>query len=323
MLSAAKRFYLNRSCLFFLILSIYLSCGACAAQVIQEGSGNFDFEYEIAGQIKKIPVHYYAPHELSSGSRIVFVLHGAGRSGKGYRDEWRKYAQQYSFLVLCPEFSEAEFPGWWQYNAGNVYDEDKKRYTSSDEWSFNVIEGLFDFVRKDRQMMTEAYCMFGHSAGAQFVHRMVLFMPQARFSMAIANGAGSYTYPLLNKKLVEGLQHTSVNEQSLRQSFEKEMIILVGKKDLVSKTRPQSPKEFDQYDRVWMAWHFYEVAQAEAKKRNIQLNWHLRFVPNADHNSPQHAKSGSQLAAKSKKILGSQDTFDISKNKIVSDTASK
>ena len=271
--------------------------------VIGDTSGQFVFEYKLGGQVKKIPVYYAAPKTLTKGSRIVFVLHGAARVGKGYRDEWQQYAVKYNFLVLCPEFSEVEFPGVWKYNYGNIYDSDTNKFTPRNEWAFNVIEGLFDFVRQDRQMEVEAYCIFGHSAGAQFVHRMVLLMPDARFSLAIANGAGDYTEPTFDKEFSDGLKLTEATEETLKKAFKKQMVILMGDKDLVSKTMPKTPEAFDQYDRVWKARLFFACAKAESAKRQTPLNWTLRYVPGADHNDPKHAEFGSRLAAQSKKRL--------------------
>jgi predicted esterase len=292
---------------FLITLFSLLCCGLYAKPVIVNGDGDFVFEYKLAGQVKKIPVYYFSPQKLSRMSRVVFVLHGVGRNGKVYRDEWRTYAAKYNFIVLCPEFSKTEFPDWWSYNGGNIYDNEKKQYTPRQDWSFNVIEGLFDFVKQDRQLKAEAYCIFGHSAGAQFVQRMVLFMPEARFSLAIANGSGNYTAPTFDKKFTEGVKFTAVTEESLRKSFSKEMIILMGEKDFVSKTMPKSPDAFHEYDRVWKAKLFYDDAKAEAEKRKVDLNWRIKFVPNADHNSHLHAEYGSKLAANSKIFVPKQN----------------
>ncbi len=290
----------NGLCLLLIIC--FLSSCCYGKQVIGDGAGDFVFEHKIAGQVKKISVYYYCPRELSSLSRVVFVLHGAGRNGRVYRDEWQKYANRYNFIVLCPEFSEGEFGGWGKYNGGNIYDYEQKKYNERADWTFNVIEGLFDFVKQDRELKAEAYCIFGHSAGAQFVQRMVLFMPEARFSLAIANGAGDYTAPVFNKIFSDGLQYTCVTEESLRKSFAKGMVILMGAKDLMSKTMPKEG-QFHEYDRVWKARRFYKTAKAEALKRRTTFKWLFRLVPNADHNNPLHAKYGSMLASKSKIFL--------------------
>ena len=114
-------------------------------------------------------------------------------------------------------------------------------------------------------------------------------MPEARFSLAIANGSGNYTAPTFDKKFTDGVKFTAVTEESLRKSFAKEMIILMGDRDFVSKTMPKSPDAFHEYDRVWKAKVFYSTAKAEAEKRKVPLKWKFIFVPNADHNSRLHA----------------------------------
>jgi predicted esterase len=302
-----------------MLLIFLICCSAYAQTTIGKNSGDFVFEYKIAGQVKKIPVYYFCPAKLSDTSRIVIVLHGSGRTGKVYRDEWRSHATQYNFLVLCPEFSEIEFPGWAKYQGGNIYDYEKKQYTPRQDWTFNVIEGLFDFVKNDRSLKTEAYCLFGHSAGAQFVHRMVLCMPEARFSMAISCGAGDYTEPTLDKTFREGLRGTGVTTESLKKSLQKRMIILMGDKDYVSKTMPKSPEAFNQYDRVWMAKLFFQAAKKEAEKLNVKLNWTFQFVPNADHNSRLHDEYGSRFAANSKLFLSDSNSVNsASDHKLIS-----
>lgn len=281
----------------YLILSICLFANFCyGKQVILEGAGEFVFDCNLGGEIKKIPVCYYCPMKTSPMTRVVFILHGSGRNGKVYRDEWQRYASLYNFIVICPVFSEKDFP-YEDYNLGRVYDYDHKRYRKPEEWSFNVIEKLFDFVKQDRQLKAEAYCLFGHSAGAQFVHRMVLFMPQARFSMAIANGAGDYTAPVLNEVFPTGLKGTRATEESLEKSFGEELIVMMGAKDLVSKTMP-AEGHFDEYDRVWRARIFFEKSKSEALRRGVPFKWRFILVPNADHNNPVYAEVASRLVAK-------------------------
>jgi hypothetical protein len=220
-----------------------------------------------------------------------------------YRDEWQKYARKYNFLVLCPELTKRDF-SYWEYNCGNIYDKENKRFNPKEDWTFNLIEQLFDFVRKDRKMRVEAYCIFGHSAGAQVVQRMVLFMPEARFSLAIANGSGWYTMPNFKRGFVDGLKSTSVTEEGLKKAFEKNLIILMGDKDLVTKTRPASYAETKhKWDRVWRAQFFYEEAKTRSEQMGVEFNWIYKTVPNADHNNPKHALWGSRYAAKSKKSI--------------------
>jgi hypothetical protein len=240
---------------------------------------------------------------------VVFVLHGNSRAASTYRDEWKQYAEKYDFLLLCPEFSKTQFKLWGQYNAGNIYDYDKKRYLPKEDWSFNIIESLFDFAKKDRLLNAQAYCIFGHSGGAQFVHRMLLFMPEARFSMAIANAAGDYTLPDFDKTFSEGVKNTSITSESLAQSFNKELIILIGEKDIVSTLKP-SAENYDPNDRFWRAKDFYQTAKQQAEKLQCQFKWRLLAVPDANHNSPIFAIAASKLAARSRSYFTNPNIKD-------------
>lgn len=287
----------------FVLAACLLSSLSYAAPVINDTSGQFAFEYKSGEKTKSMTVYYAAPKFPNKESRIVFVLHGDGRKGSGYRKEWQPYAAKYNFVVLCPEFTDQDFPGPWKYNYGNIYDQETKKYTPRSEWTFNIIESLFDYVRQDQRLDVEAYCIFGHSSGAQFVCRMALFMPEARFSLAIANGAGWYTEPAFTKKFPDGLNYTQETDEILRKAFKKEVVILMGEQDKVSKTMPKTPDALVDYDRVWRAKIFFTEAKAQADKLQIPLNWKFMFVPGAHHNDAIHATYGSRLAAHSKRKI--------------------
>ena len=64
-----------------------------------------------------------------------------------------------------------------------------------DEWSFSIVERLFDHVKSLTTIQPATYYLYGHSAGGQFMHRFVMFMREARFSKAVAANAGWYTMP--------------------------------------------------------------------------------------------------------------------------------
>jgi hypothetical protein len=208
---------------------------------------------------------------------------------------------------VCPELSETDFPHY-VYQCGNVYDMEKKQYNPKEEWTFNLIEELFDFIRDDKKMIAGSYCIFGHSAGAQFVHRMAIYMPEARFSLAIANGAGWYTLPDYKRTFYSGLKGSPVTEEGLKKAFEKPLIVLMGEKDFVSETRPSSyGQTTHKWDRVWRAQFFFEAAQSKSAELGVDLKWRYIKVPGADHNNPRHSLQASVYVAKSATNIVRQD----------------
>ena len=58
-----------------------------------------------------------------------------------------------------------------------------------------AIEHLFDYIRTKSGATRNTYLLDGHSAGAQFVHRIVTLLPDARYSRAVAANAGLYIMP--------------------------------------------------------------------------------------------------------------------------------
>jgi len=285
-----------------LFLFSFFCSELCAKPVIPSGSGDFVFNYESPGGIKKIKVYYCCPQKLTKSSRIVFTMHGDNRSGSRYRDEWKKYAVKYNFLVISPELAENVFD-YWKYNCGNVYDKKKESFNPKEQWTFNLIEQLFDFVKADKQMQVGSYCIYGHSSGAQFVQKLVLFMPEARFSMAIANGAGWHTFPNFERSFYYGIKNSSLTDEMLRKSFKKNLIILMGAKDNMSRETQKSYFKSHKYDRLYRTRIFYSEAKSKAEQMGAEFNWVLRLVPNADHNDPKHALFSSRYVARSPKDI--------------------
>ena len=67
-------------------------------------------------------------------------------------------------------------------------------------WALTAIERLFDIVRDELGLNRPNYDIVGFSGGAQFVHRLVLFLPEARFRRAVAASAGRYAFPSWSEK---------------------------------------------------------------------------------------------------------------------------
>ncbi len=308
-----RKTFTGRECLLIILwMFSQLPC-LNANPVISTNIGDFIFKYNTSEENYNIKVYYYCPKRFSPKSKIVFVLHGDNRNGAFYRNEWSTYAEKYNFLVLCPELTKEDFP-YMKYNLGNIYDEKKKKFNPKEEWTFNIIEKLFDFVREDKKTQATSYSIFGHSSGGQFVQRMVLFMPDARFSTAIANGSGWYTMPNFTKKFEYGLRLTPLTDDTLKKAFGKELVILMGEKDFVSKVKPKSYEETTHsFDRLWRAIFFYDEAKSKAKELGVELKWIFKTVPNADHNNPKHAQFAIRYIMKPEN-KNADDPNEIDKN---------
>ena len=145
-------------------------------------------------------------------------MHGVKRNAAEYRDSWALAAEQFGFLLLCPEFSALDYPRK-AYHLGGLVDS-SKRWLPEEEWTFHTIERLFDFVKQRTGTIEDSYRIYGHSAGGQFVHRMALFMPRVRFETAVAANTGWYTMPTFDgKKFPYGLRRSGDRGAGAGESF--------------------------------------------------------------------------------------------------------
>ena len=136
------------------------------------------FNDSLGNADRPITVYTYRPAAWNQSGPIVFVMPGAGRGGYSPRETWIPYAEQYSSLLVVPEFSQEYYPGDLWYPLGYTYG--STNWEPKANWTFMAIEHLFDDIREKSGATTPTYLLDGHSAGGQFVHRLVTFLPDAR-----------------------------------------------------------------------------------------------------------------------------------------------
>jgi len=139
------------------------------------------------------------------------------------------------------------------------------------------------FVQIQTDNTTDGYIVFGFGGGAQLVHRMVLFMPDARISKAVAANSGWYTFPDFETVYPYGLKKSGLKTGDIKKAFEKELIVMVGSWDRdenkpgLNKTRQAMRQGKHQLER---AQNFLKVAEQTSREMNAPLNWRL-VVPSA------------------------------------------
>jgi poly(3-hydroxybutyrate) depolymerase len=281
------------ACLLMLALAATLDHG----EALAPGKGSFLFRDTQGNPDKPITVWFYRPARQDADVKVVFVMHGTDRNGETYRDHWARYAQQQGFLLLVPEFSRRDFSED-DYQFGGVKNADVEM------WTFSVIEHLFDQVRAGESLATNRYFLYGHSAGAQFVHRYMLFMPHPRVALAISANAGSYTLPVYpawtEPHFPWTLDKSLVGEDQLKSVFARRLVVLLGEEDTDPnhKHLPKSPQARAQgANRLERGNNFYRRAQAEAARQGAAFNWALKTVPGVGHSDSGMAKAAVRYIA--------------------------
>lgn len=269
-----------------LLIQLWMTFMALTALRVQpvemkSGAGCFDFTH--GG--KTIPVWYFLPSSARPDTPVLFVMHGVKRDAERYRDEWLPHARKRGFILVTPEFSEKDFPGSDSYNSGNTVDE-KGRPLPRAQWSFSFLEPVFDAVKKATGNRSERYSIYGHSAGAQFVHRYLYFMPEARVAHAVAANAGWWTLPDLAVDFPYGLRGSSVHAEGLKAMLQKPLVVLLGTADTdpnhVNLRRTPEAMAQGPY-RYARGQFFYAAGQRQAKAMGVPLGWKLATAPDVAH----------------------------------------
>lgn len=269
------------------------------------GAGMFEITcYEPLAD-KPLNLWYYIP---TSGNikkmPVLFSMHGAERSGRTQRGVWRNLAEEYGFIVLCPEFLHANGYPENGYQFGGVAVERMGKEMQPEElWSYKWIESIFDFFKEATGNVSETYDMFGHSAGGQWTHRYLIATPGARCRRAVAANPGNYTYPYL-----DGLQMPDgtpcnisawpfsvkgtpfADDDHLRAFFKRDLTILIGSEDTEPQNDPEKePANSYCYVQGWTryerAFRFWEACKKVAEEKGMEFNIKVKVVPGAWHNS--------------------------------------
>ncbi len=272
---------------------------------LESGAGHFEFSSTPGTAEKPVTVWYALPAELKPETRVLFVMHGVLRNGEEYRDAWLDLARKHEFVLIVPEFSNKHYRGSPRYHFGNVYHNNGGIYEENDpaDWSFSAIDAIFAEVRERTGIEAETYTLYGHSAGAQFVHRLVLFHPEAGFDLAIAANSGSYTMPTLDRSYPYGLdldnpEGNGINEERLEKALKRRLIVLLGEEDTDENDRylPRAAGALEQgKHRFERGQNFQKIAKEEAEARGIEFLWELHTVPGVGHSNPRMAPAAVEV----------------------------
>jgi len=265
-----------------------------AATEIPQGKWSFVFTDAKGRSDRPMRVYTYRPRQCKDKPcPIQFVMHGLQRNASTYRDHWELLADAHGLIVVAPEFSQRHWARAAGYNLGDVAEQ-----ADREKWGFSVIEHLFDEVREGQA----DYRIFGHSAGAQFIQRMMLFRPDHRASVAVAANPGWYTMPEWREdRKVEpfpySLVKARVGEKELRRALERRFVLMLGEKDddpdaeNLSKTEGALKQG---QNRVERGENFFKAATTVANELGVKFAWELVEVPATAHEGAAMSRAAAE-----------------------------
>ncbi len=241
-----------------------------------------------------VKVFYSAPPKISAKTKILFVMAGRQRDANNYLESWIEWGKQNDYLVLAPQFDDKNWVEPLGYNFGNIASGKEKENTPNpkSKWAFTLIEQMFDFAKKEFKVNQSKYDLFGHSAGGQFVHRFMLFMPKNRVRVAIAANPGFYTLPDLNEKFPYGLKNSPVKitQNDLLKWTNRDLILMRGTADVQRTENLRQTPEADAQGKNRFERALFMFNKINAL--NPKTKWKMFEVPNVAHD-----QKGMALAA--------------------------
>ena len=156
-------------------------------------------------------------------SPVIFALHGVNRNLAYTLQTWTPLADRLGFLLVVPSFDNRRFPGTFSYAQGGVTNGRLPRWSS-----YNAILPIFAEVSRHYGVKRTGFRIYGHSAGAQFLHRFLYFHPEAPVERAVISMAGWYTLPDEDVRWPYGLGGTAIDQNTLKILTQHEIVIQVG-----------------------------------------------------------------------------------------------
>lgn len=230
-------------------------------------------------------LHTARPRQYTPRTPVLFVHHGVGRNGAAYRDYWLPLAEEHNLLAIAIEFPEESFPDYLRYHFGNLHNEDGTP-NPREKWTYGIVPRLFDALREAGVTDRERYGVFGHSAGGQFVHRMLSFGFRDRVAAAVSANAGTYAMPDLTVPWPFGLGETEVTPGSLAALLAFPITVMAGTNDTKTTGRyfPKGPRSMRQGEtRYHRAHNYVRLGQATAESLGSHCAWTVIDVPDVGH----------------------------------------
>lgn len=239
------------------------------------------------------------PRRCTPATPILFVHHGVNRNGDDYRDYWLPLVDEADVMVIAPEFPNDGFPGSPWYNYGNRTDDSGAEKPRA-EWTYGIDQLVFQALQAQGLTQRPGYGVFGHSAGGQFVHRMLSLGFREQVACAVTANAGSYALPDLQTPWPFGLAGTGLGTGELSRWLGFRLTVMAGTADCDpnSSNLPREDLSMAQgtnrYDR---AHHFIRTARAQAETLGIACAWTIVDVAGVAHDGEKMSAAAAPIVS--------------------------
>lgn len=249
---------------------------------------------------KPLTVHYIIP---SAGDitqmPILFVFPGESCDADihlGYFVDW---AKRNRVMVFAFEYSTTYYPSTTEYILGGINkSQSSVGILSKDKWNFNYVDAVFNDIRLSTKSTQSSYDMWGHSAGAQYVHRFCTFVENSHVNRAIAANSGWYSVADESISFPYGYKEVTDVDwiAQLPKVFARRFYVQLGGNDTNTAGLNNNEGSMVQgTNRLERGKYYFSTSKSIANSKGLPFNWTQIIVPNVGHEPEKMAKAAMEL----------------------------
>ncbi len=268
---------LNLISFFFLLLSLNFS-----AREIHQST----FIYADKPDIE---VFYSLPEKVNDETMVLFIIHGASRTAEGYLEDFLPLIQEKNLIAVAPKFSKDSYP---HYAFLNHFAIDGKKLPAGTPNINKVLGDIFEIISSKYNVRNDKYRIYGHSGGAQFVQRYLLFSSDSRIDKAVLANAGFYTF--MNQNLYPyGLRGINLNDDEIKRVFRTKVALYVGENDTESNFKDLKGARAQGKNRLVRGETFFLNLVSYAEEVEMPLRWQYQIIKNVGHDNAGMASAAA------------------------------
>jgi hypothetical protein len=225
---------------------------------------------------------------------VIAIFHGLGRSTAVERDGVQPLADRHCAIVIAPVFDAARFP-YAGYQLGGVVKGGV--FLPPGNRPVDMVAPLIDWARAASGQTNLPYALMGHSAGGQFLGRVVAYTMPTATRIVIANPS-TWVLPSLEVAAPYGFGKVPDGEQALQRYLALPITVLLGQFDTGSENLSNEPEAMAQGEnRLARGRNAFAMAEKIARERGWTLGWTKAEVPAVGHSTGKMFGSSQAAAA--------------------------
>lgn len=246
-----------------------------------------------------VELFYTLPEEINNQTQVLFIVHGGARDSEKYLDIWKKFTEHKNIILVAPEFKRADYEDYEYLNISDDYGVLNKNLN---EHLHNSLSIFFSFFKSKYNLEIDTYKLYGHSGGAQFVHRLLLFSDYDNVSSAVIAGARSYTF-LNNENYPYGLKESNhLSDKKIKRYLSQRVTFLIGNQDIKkfesSKKNNIQGKAMQGNNRFEVGINYFNNLITVSERQKIPLRWKFQIAKGVAHDNEKMSLLASKILLK-------------------------